>query len=305
MLLDQGFTYILRHNNSFMMHFIEVNEEVVRKAVKPRKASSHKGQNGVVLVVGGSWMYHGAPFLSAMAALRAGVDLAYIAAPEKTALSIRALSPNVIVIPLTDIKLTRGASRRILKILPSVDSVVIGPGLAEGSEKGIEFVIGEALALNKKLVLDATALYPGVLPRILGRKVVMTPHAGEFKRVFGEELSGELSERIDKVREKASESKVTILLKGMIDIISDGEKTAINKTGTPAMTTGGTGDVLTGVVAALLAKGAEPFEAAAAGAWINGRAGEEATSIYGLHITATDVIEFIPKVMKTFDVVVE
>lgn len=288
-----------------MMHFIEVDEEIVKKAVKPRKVSSHKGQNGVVLVIGGSWMYHGAPFLSAMAALRAGVDLAYIAAPEKTSISIRALSPNVIVIPLTDLRLTRGASRRFMKILPSVDSIVIGPGLAEGSEKGIEYVIQEALALDKKLVLDATALYPGVLQRVSGRKVVMTPHAGEFKRVFREELSTELYERINKVKEKASESKVTILLKGMIDVISDGERTAINKTGTPAMTTGGTGDVLTGIVAALLAKGAEPFEAAAAGAWINGRAGEEATSIYGLHIAATDVIECIPKVMKPFDVLVE
>jgi len=284
---------------------MEVDEEIVRKAVKPRKASSHKGQNGIVLVIGGSWMYHGAPFLSAMAALRAGVDLAYIATPEKTALSIRALSPNVIVIPLTDLKLSRGASRRILKILPSVDSLVIGPGLAEGSEKGIEFIVQEALALDKKLVLDATALYSGILPRIAGKKVVMTPHAGEFKRIFREELSGELYERVSRVREKASEFKVTILLKGMIDVISDGEKTAINKTGTPAMTTGGTGDVLAGVVAALLAKGADPFEAAAAGAWINGRAGEEATSIYGLHITATDVIECIPKIMKIFDIVVE
>lgn len=287
------------------MDVIEVDEEIVRKTVKPRKASSHKGQNGVVLVIGGSWMYHGAPFLSAMAALRAGVDLAYIATPEKTSLSIRALSPNVIVIPLTDMKLTRGASRRIMKILPSVDSIVIGPGLAEGSEKGIEYVIQEALALDKKLVLDATALYPGVLQRISNRKVVMTPHAGEFKRVFGEELSRELNERVNKVKEKASEFKITILLKGRIDVISDGEKTAINKTGTPAMTTGGTGDVLTGIVAALLAKGVEPFEAAAAGAWINGKAGEEAASMYGLHIVATDVLECIPRVMKPFDIIVE
>lgn len=287
------------------MNFIEVNEEIVRGSIKPRKASSHKGQNGVVLVIGGSWLYHGAPFLSAMAALRTGVDLAYIATPEKTASSIRALSPNVIVIPLTDMKLTRGASRRIMRVLPSVDSIVIGPGLAEGSEGGIEYIIQEATSLDKKIVLDAAALYPEVLPKIVGRKAVMTPHAGEFKRVFGEELSGELSERVKKVGEKASQFNVTILLKGMIDIISDGGRTVINKTGTPAMTAGGTGDVLAGVVAALLAKGLEPFEAAAVGAWINGKAGEEATLIYGLHITATDLIDYIPKVLKPFDSVVE
>ncbi|MCS7126121.1 MAG: NAD(P)H-hydrate dehydratase [Aigarchaeota archaeon] len=287
------------------MDVIEVDEEFVKKVIKPRRSSSHKGQNGIVLVVGGSWLYHGAPFLSAMAALRTGVDLAYIATPEKTALSIRALSPNIIVIPLTDVKLTRGASRRIMKILPTVDAVVIGPGLAEGSEKGIEYVIQEALALDKKLVLDAAALYPRVLLRISKRKVVVTPHAGEFKRMFNLELSGDLSERITKVKEKAVEFKITILLKGMIDIISNGEKIAINKTGSPAMTVGGTGDVLTGIVAAILAKGVEPFEAAAVGAWFNGRAGEEAFKIYGLHITATDLIDLIPKVMKSFDVIVD
>ncbi|MEN2974247.1 MAG: NAD(P)H-hydrate dehydratase [Candidatus Caldarchaeales archaeon] len=287
------------------MDVIEVDEEFVRKVIKPRRSSSHKGQNGVVLVVGGSWLYHGAPFLSAMAALRSGVDLAYIATPEKTAISIRALSPNIIVIPLTDVKLTRGASRRIMKILSTVDSIVIGPGLAEGSSKGIEYIIQEALALDKKIVLDATALYPDILPKIINRKIVVTPHAGEFKRMFGVELAGELSERIAKVKEKAQEYKVTVLLKGKIDVISNGERTAINKTGSPAMTVGGTGDVLAGIVAGLLAKGIEPFEAAAAGAWFNGRAGEEASTIYGLHILASDLLDQIPKIMKNFDIVVD
>ncbi|MCF8885314.1 MAG: NAD(P)H-hydrate dehydratase [Nitrososphaerota archaeon] len=287
------------------MDVIEVDEEFVRRVIKPRKASSHKGQNGVVLVVGGSWMYHGAPFLSAMAALRSGVDLSYVAAPEKIATAIRALSPNIIVIPLTDLKLTRGASRRIMKVLQTVDALVIGPGLAQGSEKGIEYVVQESLALDKKIVLDATALYPGILSRIKGRKVVVTPHAGEFKRMFGVEVGNTIEERIKNVKEKAEEYNITILLKGMVDVISNGEKIAVNKTGTPAMTTGGTGDVLTGIVAALLAKGADTFEAATTGAWINGKAGEEAASIYGLHIVATDVIDCIPKVMKKFDVVVE
>ena len=279
----------------------EVDEEFVRGAFKPRRADSHKGENGVVLVVGGSWLYHGAPFLSAMAALRSGVDLAYIAVPERIATAVRALSPNVIVLPLTDMKLTRGAARRVLRLLPEVDVVAIGPGLAAGSEPGIEVVVEEAAALGKGLVLDATALYSGILPHVSGRRAVLTPHAGEFRRVFGVEVPRGLEERAELVKEHARKNSLTILLKGRADVISDGVEAAVNRTGTPAMTVGGTGDVLTGVVAALLAKGAEPYRAAAAAAWINGKAGEVAAQRLGLHILATDVVDALPEVMMRFD----
>ncbi len=282
-----------------------VDEDFVRGCVKPRRANSHKGENGVVLVVGGSWMYHGAPFLAAMAALRCGADLAYIAAPEKTALSIRALSPAVIVMPLTDMKLTRGAARRILKLLPRADSLVIGPGLESGSEPGIELVVDEAAALGKGMVLDAGALYPKILKRVSGKRVVLTPHAGEFKRVFGVEVSGSLEDRVKIVIEQAKKNDITILLKGRVDVVSNGVEAAVNKSGSPAMTTGGTGDILSGIVAAFLAWGVEPFKAAASAAWINGKAGELAAERLGFHIIATDLLETIPLIMKKFDRVVE
>lgn len=283
----------------------EIDEEFVRGCVKPRKASSHKGENGVVMVIGGSWMYHGAPFLSAMAALRCGVDLAYIAAPEKVVPSIRALSPTIIAIPLTDVKLTRGAVRRALKMISKVDAIVIGPGLESGSEPGIELLVKEAIALGKGIVLDAAALYPGILRYVSGRKVVLTPHAGEFKRLFGVEVPRDLERRVKLVTESAKERGVTILLKGNVDVISNGIETTINRTGSPAMTTGGTGDVLSGIVAAFLAWGLDPFKAAASAAWINGKAGELATSKKGLHIIATDLIDEIPEIMKKFDRIVE
>ncbi|MCD6536837.1 MAG: NAD(P)H-hydrate dehydratase [Thaumarchaeota archaeon] len=285
--------------------YLEINEDFVRRSIKPRKASSHKGENGAVMIIGGSWMYHGAPFLAAMAALRCGVDLAYIAAPEKIVPSIRALSPAVIAIPLTDMKLTRGAVRRILRMISKVDALVIGPGLDSGSEPGIELVVEEAATLGKGIVLDATALYRDVLRYISGRKAVLTPHAGEFKRVFGVEVPGTLEERIQLVKESAKKNEVTILLKGRVDVISDGVETAVNRTGSPAMTTGGTGDILSGIVAAFLAWGTEPFRAAASAAWINGKAGELAASKRGLHIIATDLLDEIPEVMKKFDRIIE
>ena len=282
-----------------------VDEDFVKNCIRPRRIDSHKGENGKVMVIGGSWLYHGAPFLSAMASLRCGVDLAYIAAPEKIATAIRALSPNIIVLPLSDLKLTRGVAKRVLKILPEIDSMVIGPGLASGGEAGIELVVKEALALGKGIVLDATALYSSILEKVSGGKVVLTPHAGEFKRVFGKDVPSKLDERVKLVREEAEKNRVTILLKGRFDVISNGVEVMVNKTGTPAMTVGGTGDVLSGIVAALLAWGNDPFEAAASAAWINGKAGELATSRFGLHILATDIIDFLPEVLRRFDRVVD
>lgn len=281
-----------------------VDEDFVKNCIRPRRIDSHKGENGKVMVIGGSWLYHGAPFLSAMASLRCGVDLAYIAAPEKIATAIRALSPNIIVLPLSDLKLTRGVAKRVLKILPEIDSMVIGPGLASGGEAGIELVVKEALALGRGIVLDATALYSSILEKVSGGRVVLTPHAGEFKRVFGKDVPSKLDERVKLVKEEAEKNRVTILLKGRFDVISNGVEVMVNKTGTPAMTVGGTGDVLSGIVAALLAWGNDPFEAAASAAWINGKAGELATSRFGLHILATDIIDFLPEVLRRFDRVV-
>ncbi len=278
-----------------------VDEDFVRGCVKPRRLDSHKGENGVVMVVGGSWMYHGAPFLSAMAALRCGADLAYIAAPEKIVPSIRALSPAIIAVPFTDMKLTRGAVRRALSILQKVDSVVIGPGLAAGSERGIELLIEEASDLGKGIVLDATALYGDALRYAAGKRAVLTPHAGEFKRTFGLDVPSGLEERVKTVKKYAEKGRVTILLKGRVDVISDGVEVAVNETGSPAMTAGGTGDVLSGIVATFLAWKTEPFKAAAAAAWINGKAGELAAEKYGFHITAIDLIDAIPEIMRKFD----
>lgn len=281
-----------------------VDENFVKESIRPRRADSHKGENGTVLVIGGSWMYHGAPFLAAMAAMRCGVDLVYIAVPEKIAAPIRALSPAIIVIPLTNMKLTRGAARRALKVLQKVDSIVVGPGLETGSEPGIELVVREAVAAGKGLVLDAGALYPEILRHVSGGKVILTPHAGEFRRVFGLEVPKELEDRVKIVMEQAKKHEITILLKGRIDVISNGVEAAVNETGTPAMTTGGTGDILSGIVAAFLAWGINPFRAAASAAWINGKAGELAANRLGLHIIATDLLEAIPHVMKPFDRVV-
>ncbi len=132
----------------------------------------------------------------------------------------------------------------------------------------------------------------------------MTPHAGEFKRLFGEVPSSSKKERIKLVETKAKEFGITVLLKGATDVISDGKKTFLYTKKIPAMTVGGTGDVLSGLTAGMLAKNRKPLESAAAATFINGLAGKAVQKKLGLHMTSMDLLDEIPNVMKPFDKVV-
>jgi len=286
--------------------FREAMESDLARACVPRRANSHKGENGVVLVVGGSWLYHGAPYLVSMAAMRTGVDLVYTAVPEKIATAIRALSPSLIVLPLPDYKLTSKSVDRLRKVLDDVDAVAVGPGLARGCEKGILKLLSILRERDVSVVLDATALFPDVLIHVKGMKCVVTPHGGEFKRMFGFEPAVELEERVKNVREVSRLHGVVTLLKGTVDVMSDGNEVVVNRkpSKAAAMTVGGTGDVLTGIVAGFLSKGVPPFTAAVAAAVANGLAGAAAAEKKGLHITPEDVIEEIGYCLKPYDVVV-
>ncbi len=280
---------------------IDVSEEIIRSVLKPRNPESRKGENGVVAVVGGSRLYHGAPFLSASAALRAGVDLVYLCVPQSIATAVRALSPNLIVIPRPDVKLTVGAANKIFKWLPKVDAIVLGPGLGRQRTDGACKLTRELASDGTRVVLDADGLRSDIVSTLRNREAVITPHAGEFRRLFEIDLESSLDFRVEKVREMSRKIGVTILLKGKVDVISDGERIALNHTGSPAMTTGGTGDVLAGIVAGLLAKNVEPFLAASIAAYINGYAGEKAASRRGMHIVASDLIDEIPEIMMKIE----
>ncbi len=278
-----------------------IDAKFVSEVVPPRRKDSHKRMNGTVCVVGGSRLYHGAPFLCASGAMRSGVDLVFVAVPAPIAAPIRALSPDFIVVPLPDSKLTRGNVSKLMSWVRDVDAFAVGPGLGPQNPELIVRALNEMKGEGRALVVDADALRPQILPSIRGTKTVVTPHAGEFERLFSTKLPDGLEGRSKLVSKKASEAGVTVLLKGPTDIISDGSEVALNGEHSPAMTVGGTGDVLTGVTAGLLAKKVPPFEAACAAAYINGAAGAEAARQLGLHITASDVANNIANVMKKFD----
>ncbi len=278
---------------------------LTRKFMPTRRPDSRKGQNGKVLVLGGSYMYHGAPVLASLAALRSGVDLVYTCVPKIITSSVRAISPNLIVIPMVDAKLTRGAANKLLgQVPPDLDSATIGMGLAISDQEALKDLIKSLVAQDVRLSLDASALVNYVLPLLPEKNVVLTPHAGEFKRMFGIMPPDSITQRASLVAKLAKKHSVTILLKGSTDVISDGRQTFVNPKNLAAMTVGGTGDVLSGIVAGMLAKNRKPLESASAAAFFNGLAGRLAQKKNGLHIVATDLIDALPAVMKPFDKVI-
>jgi hydroxyethylthiazole kinase-like uncharacterized protein yjeF len=266
-----------------------------------RKSSAHKGDFGRVLFVGGSEVFSGAPALMSMAALRTGVDIAYTAAPEAVAHDISSMSPNLITLKLDGKHLNPENLDVLREYIAAVDAVVLGPGAGLHSETKV-FVrecIKVVEEFSKPLLLDADGLKAfAEVKRKLSVPLILTPHAGEFFILTGEKLPDDLSSRVNKVLRAAGDLNATILLKGPVDIISNGEKIKLNFSGNPGMTVGGTGDVLTGVVGAFLAQGINAFEAAVAGAFVNGAAGDLACSQFGYHLVATDLLDFLPQILN-------
>jgi len=266
-----------------------------------RRPQSHKGDYGRLLVVSGSMTYTGAPALVGLAALRMGVDLVYIASPERTAYTIAGFSPNLITLKLSGDHLSPGDLAVVKPFLEKATGIAVGPGLGTHKEtyEAVKELVRAALKSGKPLLVDADALKPFSEVEVPdGGNVVLTPHEGEFQKLTGEKPPLDLEERVEVVAGAAGRLRSTILLKGPVDVISDGRRIKLNYTGNPGMTVGGTGDVLSGVVGALLAQGFEGFKAAAAGAYINGLAGDLAAKDLGYHIVATDLIERIPKAFE-------
>ena len=276
---------------------------IVKKFIPTRSRSSKKGDNGKALIVGGSYMYHGAPVLSSLAALRTGTDLVYTAVPKNNVQSTRSVSPDLIVIPLADSKLTRGSVNKLLGQIPKdLDSATIGMGLAIQDVEALKILVKSLLDRDVRLSLDASALVKSILPIIKGKNVVVTPHSGEFYRLFGEEIPHEKKLKVNFIEKIAKKYSVTILLKGQTDIISNGIKTFLNsKTDSCAMTVGGTGDVLSGIISGLLSRNRNPLESSAAAAYLNGLAGKFVQRKIGIHMVATDLIDVLPHISKPFD----
>lgn len=245
--------------------------------VPARASSAHKGAGGEVLVVGGG-PYQGAPYLAALGALRGGADLVRVASTASIPM------PDLIYEPLAGTHLAEEHLETILRLVDRADVVVCGMGLGTESHAVVQAVAEAA----RRAVFDADALRH---PLPVARETISTPHAGEFARMTGHVLPDDLAARARMVRSAARDG--TILLKSPVDIISDGTRVRFNRAGTPAMTVGGTGDVLAGLTGALFCH-LTAFEAAAVAAYGNGRAGMRAAEGRGNGMAATDLVEYIP-----------
>jgi NAD(P)H-hydrate epimerase len=243
-----------------------------------RGHKAHKGAGGEVLVIGGG-PYQGAPYLAGLGALRAGADIVRIASPVFEPI------PDLIYERLDGERISEKHIEQLIVLARRADAVICGNGLGTGSHE----VICAIAPHCKKAVIDADALR---LPLPVAKnETLYTPHAGEFTRITGIKLSDDTKERA--LAAKGAGIKGTVLLKGCIDIITDGKRVRFNRTGDPAMTVGGTGDVLAGIAGALLCH-LPAFDAGCIAAYVNGRAGEIVAAERGEGMLASDLVDRIP-----------
>lgn len=267
--------------------------------LKKRFNTSHKGQNGRVLIIGGNKDYSGAPAIAALSALKSGADMSVVACPSGVCNTIRSYSPDLIINCLTDEFITPKDMEKILKLQANADSLVLGCGIGKEDETAetLNNLIEKA---DKPLIIDADALK--IIDRDLIKnsnvEIVLTPHASEFKTLFSVKIPEKLDQKIETVIKVSKSYNVTILLKGALDVIAFNDKIKLNSTGNPGMTVGGTGDCLAGLVGGLVAQGHKTYEAAFLGAYINGKAGDLAAQSYGNNFTATDLLNTLPKAFK-------
>jgi len=284
---------------------IEVSHDFVKGIVPTRLTSSKKGDNGTVLVVGGNKIYHGAPILASLSALRSGTDLVYTAVPRSNVVSVRSHSPNIIALPLSTDELTTRSANWLLSNIPKKpDAAAIGMGMTIANPAALATLITGLQSIGTKLLLDASALVPEILKVISGTNAVITPHPGEYRRIFEQDIGNNQNEQISNICRLSEKYGITIVLKGFTNFISsffdnDVRSALVSRT-TPAMTVGGCGDVLSGLISGFLTK-MNPFEASVSGIYFNGLAASKVYDQVGLHMIATDLLEKLPYVMKAFD----
>ncbi|MGI5827706.1 MAG: NAD(P)H-hydrate dehydratase [Patescibacteria group bacterium] len=277
-----------------------VDTQFVKK-LKKLKKNSHKGDNGKLTIVGGSHLFHGASLWALTVASRI-VDMVYYSSVSENQELTKHLKKNL----YSFILIPQGKEP---EYITNSDAVLIGPGMVRGSkeytgtgESGEE-TCKKTLSLirqfpEKKWILDAGALQV-IKPTHLKilKEAVITPHEGEFKRLFGISLSAlSLEEKVAVVRQKALETGCVIVLKGKVDIIASREAEILNNTGNEGMTKGGTGDVLAGLIAALTCTN-DLFTAAAVGVYINGLAGDTLYEKVGPYFSADQLADKVPEVL--------
>jgi NAD(P)H-hydrate epimerase len=294
------------------LNLIDATDEPLA-LLAPRRADSHKGNYGRVLVIGGSRGMAGAAGLAGLAALRSGAGLVAVATPGSVQNVVASYSPCYTTVPLVEdeegivdfanVVDLAGAGERF-------DAWAIGPGLGQ-SAGAAELVAQLYRSVPRPMVVDADGLNGMVAalernPQALNHPAgprVLTPHPGEFARLTGQPPSGDTAERSKQAAalcQLDDSGQTVVILKGHESVVSDGQRFALNRTGNPGLATGGTGDCLTGVVAGLLGQGMPAWDAARLAAHVHGLAGDLAAAALGeVSLIASDLIDYLPAALKS------
>ncbi len=265
----------------------------------PRRADSHKGSYGHVVVVAGSMGMLGAGALAARAAVRGGAGLVTWVVPQSLVIPASSLVTEVMLCPVPDCggRLCSASENALRQALAGKTALVIGPGMSRNPDT-TELIRNILHTIDIPMVVDADALfavsgYPALFPKA---ERVLTPHPGEMARLLGSTVEEVEADRIGAVRRCTEQYGGTSVLKGATTLIASGGELTLNLTGNPGMATGGAGDVLAGLTGALLAQGCSAYEAASRACWLHGRAGDIAAAEKGqAGLAAGDIAECLPR----------
>jgi ADP-dependent NAD(P)H-hydrate dehydratase len=283
-------------------------EDLTKKplpTLRPRDAESHKGDFGRALLVGGSRGMSGAISLAGQAALRSGAGLVTLAVPSCVLDVVASIEPSYMTTPLVDEDdhIGQTAAQTIVHLAQNATAVAFGPGLGRRANL-TELAIKLYEGINQPMVVDADALFAladrqAALTKPSGSRI-LTPHPGEFARIAGSLPEGrQRSTAAAELARRDANGRTIVVLKGHNTVVTDGLRFSINLTGNPGMATGGSGDVLTGIITALLSQGLEPFDAARLGVHVHGMAGDLAAEELGqVSMIASDLIHYLPKAFR-------
>lgn len=274
--------------------------------LKPRAKNAHKGDLGKVCIIAGSFGMSGAAALCGRSAFRSGSGLVRVAVPRSILPIVATIEPCFTTIPLAEDDsghISREAINMILNIIADNDCIGFGSGV--GTSHAIRSILGRLLEQDGlRLIIDADGLNNLSMisdwPGINKANLILTPHPGEMKRLWNGLFREPMpADRREIAVQMANKTKSVIVLKGAGTVVTDGNNVYINTTGNPGMATGGTGDVLTGVITSLAGQGLSNFEAAILGVYVHGLAGDiMAKKVGQVSLIATDVIEGLPEAFK-------
>ncbi len=281
-----------------------ITEEYVKNLIMPRKSSSHKGENGVIGIIGGSRLYHGAPTLSALGALRSGSDLVYLFVPQIIVNPIRSISTDLIVYPLPDSKFTTGVCNKILNFRKKINTFVIGPGIVNQNMNGMIKLVTELQKRDVNIILDAGAINNKLLDNISGKNIIITAHLGEFKKIIDNSLNNNEENIKEEILKYSKNKNLLMVVKGETDYISDGNKLFFNKSGNSCMTKGGTGDILSGIIATQLSNGQNTLDSAIIGTYLMGKTGEIVYEKFGFQFMNSEFLMELAIYLKKFNEII-